>query len=179
MQRASEIISELSSEPFEALEAGRAVRTDQWGGYNNLENLGCVREIAGKDADVGDKLQHCCNRVASLIKRWLLGTEKIEKYSAMILTVEECSPSRTRFPRHAIQRRKIPAYRPTLSSLANPGSRLRKHRAFRMDRTGYASCLRKRLAVTIRQVQASELPTEVVDLRRADFHTVLSSSGPT
>lgn len=60
----------------EAVEPGSLVRTDSWGGYNNLGSLGYVREIVRKDADVGDNLLPCCNRVASLLKRWLLGTHQ-------------------------------------------------------------------------------------------------------
>ncbi len=60
----------------EAVEPGSVVRTDGWGGYNNLDHLGYVREIIRRDADVGDNLLLCCNRVASLLKRWLLGTHQ-------------------------------------------------------------------------------------------------------
>jgi transposase-like protein len=58
----------------EAVEPGSVVRTDGWVGYNNLDNLGYLREIVRKDADVGDNLLPFCNTVASLLKRWLLGT---------------------------------------------------------------------------------------------------------
>ncbi len=60
----------------EAVESGSVVRTDGWGGYNNLRALGYMREIVRKDADVGDNLLPGCNRVASLLKRWLLGTHQ-------------------------------------------------------------------------------------------------------
>ncbi len=60
----------------EAVEPGSVVRTGGWGGYNNLEHLGYVREVVRKGADVGDNLLSCCNRVASLLKRWLLGTHQ-------------------------------------------------------------------------------------------------------
>jgi len=60
----------------EAVEPGSVVRTDGWGGYNNWGSLGYVREIVRKDADVGDNLLPCCNRIASLLKRWLLGTHQ-------------------------------------------------------------------------------------------------------
>ena len=58
----------------EAVEPGSVVRTDGWGGYNNLDHLGYVREIVRKDEDVGDNLLPFCNTVSSLLKRWLLGT---------------------------------------------------------------------------------------------------------
>lgn len=60
----------------EAVEPGSVVRTDRWKGYSNLENLGYVREIVRKDADVGDNLLPRCNLVASLLKRWLVGTHQ-------------------------------------------------------------------------------------------------------
>lgn len=60
----------------EAVEPGSVVRTDGWGGYNNLDHLGYVREIVRKNADVGDNLLPRCNRVAALLKRWLLGTHQ-------------------------------------------------------------------------------------------------------
>lgn len=60
----------------EAVEPGSLVRTDGWQGYNSLDQRGYVHEIARKEADVGENLLPCCNRVASLLKRWLLGTHQ-------------------------------------------------------------------------------------------------------
>ncbi|MCI0565466.1 MAG: transposase, partial [Nitrososphaera sp.] len=60
----------------EVVEPGSVVRSNGWGGYNNLDNWGYLREVARKDADVGANLLTCCNRVASLLKRWLLGTHQ-------------------------------------------------------------------------------------------------------
>jgi transposase-like protein len=60
----------------EAVEPGSVVRTDGWKGYNSLDQQGYVREIARKQADVGENLLPLCNRVASLLKRWLLGTHQ-------------------------------------------------------------------------------------------------------
>ncbi len=60
----------------EAIEPGSVVRTDGWGGYNNLDHLGYAREIVRTGADVGNNLLPCCGRVASLLKRWLLGTHQ-------------------------------------------------------------------------------------------------------
>jgi len=60
----------------EAVEPGSVVQTDGWGGYNNLDRLGYVREVVRKDTDVGDNLLPLCNTVASLLKRWLLGTHQ-------------------------------------------------------------------------------------------------------
>ena len=60
----------------EAVEPGSVIRTDGWGGYNNLDHLGYVREIVRSHADVGANLLPRCNRVAALLKRWLLGTHQ-------------------------------------------------------------------------------------------------------
>lgn len=56
---------------------GSVIRTDGWLGYSNLENLGYEHEIVCKDADVGNNLLlPRCHKIASLIKRWLLGTHQ-------------------------------------------------------------------------------------------------------
>jgi transposase-like protein len=60
----------------EAVELGSVVRTDGWKGYNSLDQRGYVRQIARKQGDVGENLLPLCNRVASLLKRWLLGTHQ-------------------------------------------------------------------------------------------------------
>lgn len=60
----------------ETVEPGSIVRTDDGGGYNNLEHLGYVREMVRKTAEVGDNLLPRCNRVAALLQRWLLGTHQ-------------------------------------------------------------------------------------------------------
>jgi hypothetical protein len=45
--------------------------------YSNLGNLGYEHEIVCKDADVGDNLfLPRCHKMATLIKRWLLGTHQ-------------------------------------------------------------------------------------------------------
>jgi transposase-like protein len=59
-----------------AVEPGSVVSTDGWGGYNNLGKLGYIHEIMRKEVDVGENLLPYCNRVASLLKRWLLGTHQ-------------------------------------------------------------------------------------------------------
>lgn len=52
------------------------VRTDEWKGYNQLNRLGYIHEIVRRDSDVGANLLPYCNRVAALLKRWLLGTHQ-------------------------------------------------------------------------------------------------------
>jgi transposase-like protein len=58
----------------EAVTAGSLVRTDGWTGYSSLGRLGYVHEIVRKKVDIGDNLLPRCNTVASLLKRWLVGT---------------------------------------------------------------------------------------------------------
>lgn len=71
--------SAASLHPFilDCIEAGSVVHTDGWKGYSGLEAKGYGREIAkldaGKDAS---RLMPRVHRVASLLKRWLLGTHQ-------------------------------------------------------------------------------------------------------
>jgi len=55
---------------------GSIVCTDGWNGYNRLEFIGYAHEIIRDEADVGENLLPKCNIVASLLKRWLLGTHQ-------------------------------------------------------------------------------------------------------
>ena len=52
------------------------VCTDGWNGYNRLEFIGYAHEIIRDEADIGENLLPKCNIVASLLKRWLLGTHQ-------------------------------------------------------------------------------------------------------
>jgi transposase-like protein/predicted RNA-binding Zn-ribbon protein involved in translation (DUF1610 family) len=61
---------------WEMVEPGSVVRTDGWRGYNGLAELGYQHEIAQKNPPLGDNLLPLANRVASLVKRWLLGTHQ-------------------------------------------------------------------------------------------------------
>ncbi len=58
----------------EGVEPGSIVQTDGWGGYGGLSELGYTHQIVRKEAVVGKNLLPEVNRVASLVKRWLLGT---------------------------------------------------------------------------------------------------------
>ena len=60
----------------QAVVPGRIVRTAGWNGYNRLKALGYIHEVVRKNADVGDNLLPRCNRVAALLKRWLMGTHQ-------------------------------------------------------------------------------------------------------
>lgn len=57
-----------------SIEAGSIVRTDAWVGYSGLSELGYAHHIVREGADVGDNLLPKAHLVASLLKRWLLGT---------------------------------------------------------------------------------------------------------
>ena len=74
-------IADASGESLEpsvqqAVETGSTIHTDGWKGYNGVKSLGYTHEIIRKDASIGENLLPCCNRVAALIKRWILGTHQ-------------------------------------------------------------------------------------------------------
>jgi len=60
----------------EAADVGAVIRTDGWSGYCQLNHLGYDHEVVRKESAVGDNLLPSCHRVASLLKRWLLGTHQ-------------------------------------------------------------------------------------------------------
>ena len=70
--------SAASLEPAvqKAIEPGSQVQTDDWRGYWGLRSLGYQQEIIRPTAEVGNNLLPRANRVASLLKRWLLGTHQ-------------------------------------------------------------------------------------------------------
>jgi len=59
-----------------AVEPGSTVLTDGWAGYSGLVKLGYRHQVVHADAEVGENLLPHVNRVASLLKRWLLGTHQ-------------------------------------------------------------------------------------------------------
>ncbi len=61
---------------WEMVEPGSVVRTDAWRGYTGLTELGYQHNVIRKDPDLGNNLLPLANRVASLLKRWLLGTHQ-------------------------------------------------------------------------------------------------------
>jgi transposase-like protein len=77
MRRVADAAGE-SLEPavWEMVEPGSIVRTDGWRGYNGLTELGYQHKVIRKHPDLGDNLLPLVNRVASLLKRWLLGTHQ-------------------------------------------------------------------------------------------------------
>jgi transposase-like protein len=60
----------------QTVEPGSRVRTDGWAGYNGLLALGYDHRPLGPAAELGKDLLPGCHRVASLLKRWLLGTHQ-------------------------------------------------------------------------------------------------------
>jgi transposase-like protein len=60
----------------EAVEPGSLVETDGWRGYRGLTGLGYRHQASPGTGELGeDPLPHC-HRVASLLKRWWLGTHQ-------------------------------------------------------------------------------------------------------
>jgi transposase-like protein len=66
----------LCSAVTQSVETGSTVCTDGWKGYNGLKSLGYKHEIIRPTPALGDNLLPLANRVASLLKRWLLGTHQ-------------------------------------------------------------------------------------------------------
>lgn len=77
MQRVADAAGD-SLEPavWDMVEPGSVVRTDGWRGYNGLTELGYRHKVVQKNPDLGDNLLPLVNRVASLLKRWILGTHQ-------------------------------------------------------------------------------------------------------
>jgi len=59
-----------------AVELGSVVCTDGWNGYNGLGAMGYEHKRVRAEGQVGENLLPRCHRVASLLKRWLLGTHQ-------------------------------------------------------------------------------------------------------
>lgn len=60
----------------QAIEPGTRVQTDGWQGYTGLKALGYDHQVIRPAVELGDNLLPKANRVASLLKRWLLGTHQ-------------------------------------------------------------------------------------------------------
>jgi len=60
----------------DSVEPGSTLHTDGWGGYNVLEREGYHRRVTllNESTQTASQLLPCVHRVASLVKRWLLGT---------------------------------------------------------------------------------------------------------
>jgi transposase-like protein len=59
-----------------AAEAGARIQTDGWSGYSGLKALGYDHQVIRPAARLGENLLPRANQVASLLKRWLLGTHQ-------------------------------------------------------------------------------------------------------
>ena len=57
-----------------AVEPGSHVQTDGWAGYGGLVDLGYIHEVMLEQAEVGESRLPRVHQVASLVRRWLLGT---------------------------------------------------------------------------------------------------------
>lgn len=58
------------------VEPGSVVRTDGWSGYNGLAAFGYQHTVVRQAENIGENLLPLVNRVASLLKRWLMGTHQ-------------------------------------------------------------------------------------------------------
>jgi len=52
------------------------IQTDGWAGYGELSSLGYTHDVVRPTAEVGEDLLPHCHRVASLLKRWMMGTHQ-------------------------------------------------------------------------------------------------------
>jgi transposase-like protein len=59
-----------------AAEPGSHIRTDGWSGYAGLDSIGYGHTIVRSQGEIGENLLPACHRVASLLKRWLMGTHQ-------------------------------------------------------------------------------------------------------
>jgi len=60
----------------QAVDSSSTVRTDGWKGYKGLKELGYKHDVIRPTPALGENLLPLVNRVASLLKRWLLGTHQ-------------------------------------------------------------------------------------------------------
>jgi transposase-like protein len=66
----------LTAAVTEAVTPGSVVRTDSWRGYAGLASSGYPHPVARASGTVGEDLLPLAHRVASLLKRWLVGTHQ-------------------------------------------------------------------------------------------------------
>jgi transposase-like protein len=66
----------LESAVKQSVVIGSTIRTDGWSGYNGLTKLEFKHNVVHSFTTVGEDLLPNCHRVASLLKRWLLGTHQ-------------------------------------------------------------------------------------------------------
>ena len=121
MRRVPNVAGE-SLTPFvcESVERGAELHTDGWGGYDEVTQHGYRRSITVLSA--GDELAHVAmpgvHRVASLLKRWLLGTHQgavSNRHLDYYLDTFRRSGSTDGHPRAAESRSTVSSSRPCLS----------------------------------------------------------------
>lgn len=56
------------------VDPGSTITTDGWSGYASLEGTGYGHDVVRSFSNVGEDLLPRCHRVASLLKRWIMGT---------------------------------------------------------------------------------------------------------
>jgi len=77
LNRVPDASAESLEEAIKQAAAPRSIiQTDGWNGYNGLYTIGYIHDVIRKTAEIGDNLLPHCNRVASLLKRWLMGTHQ-------------------------------------------------------------------------------------------------------
>lgn len=60
----------------QSIDRGSIVQTDGWDGYRPLPGMGYRHEVIRATQELGENLLPHCHRVASLLKRWMLGTHQ-------------------------------------------------------------------------------------------------------
>ncbi len=66
----------LGSAIRQSIQPGSDIQTDGWAGYCPLETAGYHHQVVRATEEVGENLLPRCHRVASLLKRWILGTHQ-------------------------------------------------------------------------------------------------------
>jgi transposase-like protein len=74
-------VTDASAQSLEAaikemVEKGSTIHTDGWRSYSQLPAQGYPHEVIRQTPDVGDNLLPHVNRIAALLKRWLLGAHQ-------------------------------------------------------------------------------------------------------
>lgn len=60
----------------QSIEPGSTIQTDGWSGYCQLDKIRYPHQVIRSTAEIGDNLLPHCHKVASLLKRWMLGTHQ-------------------------------------------------------------------------------------------------------
>ncbi len=66
----------LNAALLDMVEPGSTLRTDGWSGYKSLQRIGYSHDVIREHADLGENLLPLAHKVASLLKRWILGTHQ-------------------------------------------------------------------------------------------------------